>query len=84
MLKESSIIMLQKIFWQIYQLPIEFLTVIKNDELLIYLGMGLLYVIKNSVKLFCVFFILTWQGICHTARFLKQFLFWSPLFRLWN
>ena len=54
MLKESSIIMLQKIFWQIYQLPIEFLTVIKNDELLIYLGMGL-YAIKNSVKLFVYF-----------------------------
>ena len=46
--------MLQKIFWQIYQLPIEFLTVIKNDELLIYLGMGL-YAIKNSVKLFVYF-----------------------------
>ena len=46
--------MLQKIFWQIYQLPIEFLTVIKNDELLIYLGMGI-YVIKNSVKLFVYF-----------------------------
>ena len=46
--------MLQKILWQIYQLPIEFLTVIKNDELLIYLGMGL-YAIKNSVKLFVYF-----------------------------
>ena len=46
--------MLQKIFWQIYQLPIEFLTVIRNDELLIYLGMGL-YAIKNSVKLFVYF-----------------------------